>query len=333
MTFLHRVGPRLFFGGGWDDFEVEASVEAIISQHPEVSSVVVVGLPDTRFTEMRTVSNVAKEMIDEAIAEKLDIKSLTSNSNTLRIEDLGCLVGPNTFIAMQSVLDAMERKYLSQGLASKVPEFDVFFNNHATNDFNTLFASLPHDRQYFAAGVPGSFYGHLFPEFSLHFVYSSCALHWLSKLPEELLDKNSEAWNNGRIHYTSASEEVGNDFAAQFIKDMNIFLSARAKEIVAGGMIVLILPGCLDDIHYSQLSIGLSFDFIGYRLMDMVNECWHKVQVVILKRNKVHETYSASEIIKNEKYYCKKSRSRCTHELTNDVDSMRDVWMSDNEIY
>ncbi|XP_059649240.1 loganic acid O-methyltransferase-like [Cornus florida] len=211
-------------------------------------------------------------MINEAIAKKLDMKSLISYSSTLRIADLGCSVGANTFIAMQNVLQAIEKKYLSQGLASKVPEFQVFFNDHATNDFNTLFTSLPQDRQYFAAGVPGSFYGRLFPESSLHFVYSSTALQWLSQLPDALLDKKSQAWNNGRIYYTSASEEVANAYAAQFRKDMKMFLNARAKEIVAGGMMVVLMPGCPDDIHYSQRSAGLMFDFLGSTLMDMVNE-------------------------------------------------------------
>ncbi|XP_059653335.1 loganic acid O-methyltransferase-like [Cornus florida] len=223
-------------------------------------------------TYQRETINYAQEMIDEAVAKKLDIKSLISNSNTLRIADLGCSVGPNTFIAMQNVLEALEKKCLSQGNASKAPEFLVFFNDHASNDFNTLFASLPHDRQYFAAGVPGSFYGRLFPESSLHFVHSSSALHWLSKSPEELLDKNSQAWNKGRIYYTSASEEVANAYAAQFTKDMKIFLNARAKEIVAGGMMVVLMPSLSDDIHYSQLSAGQVFDLIGSTLMDMVNE-------------------------------------------------------------
>ncbi|XP_059649242.1 loganic acid O-methyltransferase-like isoform X2 [Cornus florida] len=223
-------------------------------------------------TYQQESANYAQEMIDEAIAKKLDIKSLISNSSTLCIADLGCSVGPNTFIAMQNVLEAMEKKCLSQSNASKAPKFQVFFNDHAANDFNALFASLPHDRQYFAAGVPGSFHGRLFPESSLHFVYSSTALQWLSKLPEELLDKNSRAWNKGRIYYTSASEEVANAYAAQFTKDMKNFLNARAKEIVAGGMMVVLMPGLSDDIHYSQRSAGLLFDFIGSILMDMVNE-------------------------------------------------------------
>ncbi|KAA8529783.1 hypothetical protein F0562_034117 [Nyssa sinensis] len=220
----------------------------------------------------KAASDVAKEMVNEAIAEKLEIKILTATSNTLRIADLGCSVGPNTFKAMQNLLQAIERKYQNEGLTSKLPEFQVFFNDHAANDFNTLFASLPPDRQYFATGVPGSFYDRLFPESSLHLVHSSYALHWLSKVPEGLLDKNSPAWNKGKIYHTTASNEVVNAYAAQYIKDMEIFLKARAEEIVVGGLMVLILPGLSDGTHHSRFPAGLIFDFLASSLMDMVNE-------------------------------------------------------------
>ena len=35
---------------------------------------------------------------------------------------------------------------------------------------------------YFVAGVPGSFYGRLFPRNSLHFAHSSYCLMWLSQV-------------------------------------------------------------------------------------------------------------------------------------------------------
>ena len=75
---------------------------------------------------------------------------------------------------------------------------------------------LPPERPYSATGVPGSFHGRLFPNFSLDFVYSSYALQCLSKVPEELLNKNSAAWNKGRVHYASASDEVAQAFTTQF---------------------------------------------------------------------------------------------------------------------
>ncbi|KAI8023851.1 Loganic acid O-methyltransferase [Camellia lanceoleosa] len=77
-------------------------------------------------------------------------------------------------------------------------------------------------------GVLCSFYGRLFPKSSIYVMYSSFALHWLSKVPKELLDNGSLAWNKGKIHYTSASKEITNVYAAQFAKDMDTFFNVRA---------------------------------------------------------------------------------------------------------
>ncbi|KAG5554138.1 hypothetical protein RHGRI_011871 [Rhododendron griersonianum] len=210
----------------------------------------------------RASLNAAKDMIKEAIAENFDITCL--NSDTIRMADLGCSVGPNTFIAMQNVLEAM----VDSNQTSK--EFQVFFSDHVSNDFNTLFASLPPDRHYFAAGVPGSFHGRLFPKSSLHLVHSSYALQWLSEVPEELLDKSSVAWNKGRINYTSASEQVATAYATQFAKDMDIFFSSRADEIAAGGIMILIMPALPDEVHHSKLPAGVLFRFLEQSLTEMV---------------------------------------------------------------
>ncbi|XP_022775870.1 farnesoic acid carboxyl-O-methyltransferase-like [Durio zibethinus] len=220
----------------------------------------------------RLAANVVKEKINGAITMKLDVEKLSSTSNTICIADLGCAVGPNTFIAMQDLLDFIKHKFKLQCPNFKTLEFLVFFNDQPSNDFNTLFKSLPPERPYFAAGVPGSFHHRLFPESCIHFVHCSYALHWLSRVPEELLDKNSLAWNKGRIHYTNASNEVVNAYASQFAKDMENFLNARAKELVIGGMMIMIMPGIPNGMPYSQLAASLMYDFMSYSFMDMANE-------------------------------------------------------------
>ncbi|KAJ9135697.1 hypothetical protein P3X46_032849 [Hevea brasiliensis] len=214
----------------------------------------------------------AKGLIDETIAHKLDIKDLLSNSRSFKIADLGCSVGPNTFICMESVIQAVKHKFQSHGLTEQIPDFQVFFSDHTFNDFNTLFRSLPPERPYFAAGVPGSFHGRLFPESSVHFVHSSHALHWISQVPKEILDKSSPAWNKGRIYYTGAPDEVGKAYAIQFAKDVDIFLDARAKELVVGGMMVLILPGIHNGISHSCAVVNVMLDLLGSCLMDMCKE-------------------------------------------------------------
>ena len=153
-----------------------------------------------------------------------------------------------------------------------MPEFQVFFNDHTSNDFNTLFTSLPPERPYFATGVPGSFHGWLFPNSSLDFVHSSYALQILSKVPKELLNKNSAAWNKGRVHYASAPDEVAQAYSTQFAKDITTFLDYRAKELVMVGLMVLIMPVIPNGIPHSSLRTCAIFDFLGQCLMDMAKE-------------------------------------------------------------
>ncbi|OVA14239.1 SAM dependent carboxyl methyltransferase [Macleaya cordata] len=209
----------------------------------------------------------SKALIEKAIAEKLDVHNLP-NSNSFRIVDLGCSVGPNTFIAVQNIIEAVDLKYKSQGLSSETPEFHVFFSDHTFNDFNTLFASLP-ERKYFAAGVPGSFYTRLFPQGSLHIVHSSFALQWLSRVPKEVVDINSPAWNKGRIHYTNAPNEVAEAYSAQYAMDTEAFLRARAQEIVCGGLMVILVAGVPNGTPPSQATPGILFHLLGSCLMDM----------------------------------------------------------------
>ncbi|KAI3454905.1 hypothetical protein Pfo_011568 [Paulownia fortunei] len=206
----------------------------------------------------KQASDFAKGTIKEAITEKLDTKILFSVSSTFRIVDLGCSVGPNTFFTMQNLIEAVEKKCSLQGLDSKNMEFQVFFNDHTANDFNTLFASLPPDRQYYAAGVP---------------VLSKAAFSLvLQSVPEEVSDSKSTAWNEGKIHYTGSSREVVDAYADQFEKDMGVFISARAEEIVSGGLMFLIMPGIPDGVSHSLIPANALYSFLGSSLMDLASE-------------------------------------------------------------
>lgn len=174
----------------------------------------------------------------------------------------------------------MELKNHSQGLKSQIPEFHVFFNDHNSNDFNMLFKSLPQNRRYYAAGVPGSFYGRVFPTSSIHFVHSSCAIHWLSRVPKEVVDRNSPAWNKGHICYSNSTDEVTRAYEAQYVKDMECCLHARAQEVVYGGLMVLTFPGRPDGSPHSHSWPNVTLQHVGSCLVDLVRKVSHGISHV-----------------------------------------------------
>ena len=174
---------------------------------------------------------------------------------------------------MQNIVDAVELKFKHHRLLGpQFPDFQVFFSDLTSNDFNKLFTSLPPERKYYATGVPGSFHGRLFPGASLHFVHSSYSAQILSRVPKEVEDKNSLAWNKGRIHYANASNETFKAYEAQYLKDMESFLNARAHEVVHGGLVALILPGCPNETLHSEIFANKAFELLGSCLMDLAKK-------------------------------------------------------------
>ncbi|XP_021801462.1 probable caffeine synthase 2, partial [Prunus avium] len=146
--------------------------------------------------------------------------------------------------------------------------------------FNTVFRSLPgfykkldeeHEKKFgscFIAGMPGSFYGRLFPNNSLHFVHSSYALHWISEVPKGLVTKEGEGLNKGNIYIAKTSPPaVFKQYLEQFKRDFTVFLRSRAEELVPGGSMVLTTMGSIksDD----PLCI---WEFVGMKVNDMVLE-------------------------------------------------------------
>ncbi|MFX6572950.1 class I SAM-dependent methyltransferase, partial [Acinetobacter baumannii] len=154
--------------------------------------------------------------------------------------DLGCASGPNTFLVMSHIMDTIE-DLCKQKSINYLPEFEVFLNDLPGNDFNNLFKLLPNyeSGNCFVYGLPGSFYGRLFPRNSIHFAYSSYSIHWLYQVPEGLENKNEE-----NIYMAMTSPPVVYEaYAKQYKKDFCRFLSSRAEEMIPGGCMVLTFIG------------------------------------------------------------------------------------------
>ncbi|KAK3406066.1 hypothetical protein EUGRSUZ_K02256 [Eucalyptus grandis] len=196
-----------------------------------------------------------RKLIQEAVAEHLDIEAFSS-FGVFHIADLSCSVGPNTFYAVSNVFQAVEQKCQSLGLDSQILEFELFFNDHAGNDFNTLFRLLPPVRRYHAAGLLGSFYGRLGPV-------------WSSK---RSLGRALQPGTKGGYFYPNANKEVIKAYAAQFAKDMEVFLCATVQEVVLGGLMVLTFGTRRDGAPHSQFIANRSINLLESCLVDMVKK-------------------------------------------------------------
>ncbi|OVA08750.1 Cytochrome P450 [Macleaya cordata] len=213
-------------------------------------------------------------IIEEAI---LDIFSKQyTMSKSIGIADMGCSSGPNTLLVISYLMDTIYNRCWDLGRAS--PEFLVFLNDLPGNDFNTIFRSLQgfydelretkgdgFEPYCFVAGLPGTFYGRLFPGQTLHFVHSSYSLHWLSQVPRGI-----EKSNKGNIYLAKSSQPtVVEAYLKQFQSDFGVFLRSRSAEVVRGGGMVLTLLGresedpCSKDCCYI-------WELLAVALRDMV---------------------------------------------------------------
>ena len=138
--------------------------------------------------EQKTVISKAKHVAEKAITNLY----CSIMPQCLGIAELGCSSGPNALFVILELVSTAYKACQKRG--RQLPEIQVFLNDLPGNDFNTLFKTVTKFQQnlsqemgngvgpcYFM-GVPGSFYGRLFPNRSLHFVHSSYSVHWLSQV-------------------------------------------------------------------------------------------------------------------------------------------------------
>ncbi|KAI3946054.1 hypothetical protein MKX01_024810 [Papaver californicum] len=215
---------------------------------------------------------ITKPIIEETIIEIVNTMYLASPapiiSTSICIADMGCSSGPNALLAVSYVMNIMFKTLPrdSGGLSATThPEILVFLNDLSGNDFNSIFKSLQgfydelnkiynrlsgHERNQrqqpcFVTGIPGSFYGRLFPADSLHFIHSSFSLHWLSQLK----------------HTSINSTEI-----------LSFFLKCRSEEVVKGARMVLTTSGRADDVRPCSKEHCLIWELMANILSDMLSQ-------------------------------------------------------------
>ncbi|XP_057469069.1 probable jasmonic acid carboxyl methyltransferase 2 [Actinidia eriantha] len=229
-------------------------------------------------TVQRKIISLANSITEEAV-----VGILCNNfPDSLGIADLGCSSGPNTLTVISEIIDIV--RATSFRLDRPIPEFRVSLNDLPSNDFNEVFKSLPEFynklkrekgggfNRCFISGVPGSFYGRLFPNKSLHFVHSSSSLHWLSQVPPALDSKARTHLNRGKLYISKTSPHcVLEAYLSQFEKDLFLFLKSRSEEMVPGGRMVLSFMG-RRSVDPSAEESCYHWELLAQALMSMASE-------------------------------------------------------------
>lgn len=234
-------------------------------------------------TVQNKILSITKSFVEEAI------KGYFGNDfpETMAIADLGCSSGPTALKAVGKIIDAVSERFQKMdGHSSSFPKFMVFLNDLPGNDFNGVFELIFNFQKKlkgekgddfgsgcFIAGLPGTFYGRLLPNNTLHFVHSSSSLHWLSQVPPGLDgEDNPKMVNKGKIYLSVTSpSEVINAYRLQFRKDFLSFLKYRAEEVISGGRMVLTFMGRRSNDPISEEDC-YPWELIARCLMSMVSE-------------------------------------------------------------
>ncbi|XP_042040538.1 probable methyltransferase TCM_000336 [Salvia splendens] len=223
------------------------------------------GVGDNSYSKNSSLQKRVADKVKHVTTEAIQQVFITKKPKSLGIADLGCASGPNALSIIKQVVEAVESA--SRAIQQPPPEFRIYLNDLHTNDFNTIFQGLPdlykelnrgtkQQPPLYIAACPGTFYGRLFPERSLHFVYSSNSLHWLSMVPRGIYDGEGRSMNGKSIYISERSPPaVRRAYLEQFQEDFSLFLKSRSRELIHGGRMVLVMLGrtASDHTHCANL--------------------------------------------------------------------------------
>jgi hypothetical protein len=197
------------------------------------------GYYDRHSGVQRSSIRALQDWIDDAAAHL----PLPAAPRPVTVLDLGSSEGGNAIRLMRALVAGLRRR--------TGQPVQAVYSDLASNNFNQLFANLEEARRdrLFPAGVypsavGGSFYGPLLPPDTVHLATCFNAIHWLDRLPELPLPD----WIAYRRPHPprpglAVTPEATAAFSRQADQDLVRFLECRARELVAGGKLLLVSPG------------------------------------------------------------------------------------------
>jgi salicylate 1-O-methyltransferase len=211
-----------------------------------------------RSTRVQPASLPAVELLERA-AKDVELPHVP---NTIVIADYGASAGHNSLLPIGAAISIV-RARAEAGRAICVFHADV-----AENDYAALFESLDadpqsylrHDPATFASAIGRSIYDQIVPTNIVTLGWSSWAVHWLRRVPAPIPD---------HVHISLSRDDAAKAaYARQAADDWIAFLTARSRELVPGGRLVVLTMAHDDgEDGYQPL-----LEALGEELADMVTE-------------------------------------------------------------
>ena len=159
---------------------------------------------------------------------------LSYSPNTIVIADYGASAGHNSLLPIGAAISVV-RGRTDAGRPIVVFHADVAENNHQ-GLFDSLASDpqsyLQHDPATFASAVGRSVYEQVAPTGIVTLGWSSWAVHWLSRVPAVIPDT---------VHISlSGNDDAIAAYSRQAADDWIAFLTARSREMVPGGRLVVL---------------------------------------------------------------------------------------------
>eukprot|EP01102_Stenamoeba_stenopodia_P005934 TRINITY_DN16641_c0_g1_i1.p1 TRINITY_DN16641_c0_g1~~TRINITY_DN16641_c0_g1_i1.p1 ORF type:complete len:398 (+),score=90.10 TRINITY_DN16641_c0_g1_i1:2-1195(+) len=175
--------------------------------------------------------------------------TLPADRKPFVIADYGAADGGTSRMFMRNAIETIRARISD----SRYP-ISIFYEDVPNNDFSALFGLMhsqeePHrslspyhlNENVFIFGAGTTFYQQVLPDETVHFGFSATAMHWLSRLPTTLTDEiHSVALSNNSTN-SDANSKQRELFAAQAKKDWETILLHRARELVDGGKLLIVM--------------------------------------------------------------------------------------------
>lgn len=163
------------------------------------------------------------------IKDAIELLDINSSSFPIIVADYGSSHGSNSVYIMKFITDYIKK------LNKTDRSFLIIHNDLPTNNWNSLFNVVKNgENNCFSLGNGQSFYNQCLPSNCLTIGYSSASIHWLSRRPCNI--------SNHCISVYAKGEEL-EKFKSQAREDYKEFLKNRSRELISGGILILMITG------------------------------------------------------------------------------------------